>query len=81
MRLIDETLEAWREGERILGELPQASPDYEMARWAVTTLRTLYQGITDPEAPVAPSAEAAHRRTVASMRHVLEHVRRRRDIG
>lgn len=80
MRLIDETLDAWREGERLLDDLPQVHADYDTARFAVATLKTVYQQLTDVDTP-AEAEEATVRRTVAAMRRVLDQVRRRYNAG
>lgn len=76
MRLVEATLDAWRDAERLLEQLTPDDPDYETVRWVEATLKTLYHGVTDEG--VAPRrAEAAHRRTVAAMRRVLDRVRER----
>ena len=76
MRLLDETLDAWREGVRLLEQVPQSDIDHETVRFAVATLKTVYQQLTDVDT-LAERDEAAIQQTVSAMRQVLEQVRRR----
>ena len=76
MRLVDETLDAWRQGERLLQEIPQADVDHVTVRFAVATLKIAYQQLTETETP-SERDEAAVRRTVVAMRAVLDQVGQR----
>lgn len=45
--LVAETLEAWRQAERVLEQSEIGSPDHETAQMAVTELRDLYHRLTE----------------------------------
>jgi hypothetical protein len=44
--LIDQALETWREGERLLDELPPLTPDHETVRIELIRLREAYRQLT-----------------------------------
>jgi hypothetical protein len=44
--LIDQALETWREGERLLDELPPLTPDHETVRLELISLREAYRQLT-----------------------------------
>ena len=45
-RLVEEILETWRFGERLLEDLHPTDPDHETVRLAVEQLREMYQDLT-----------------------------------
>ncbi len=46
-QLVERALAEWREGERLLRDLPRIDPDHEGVRRAVMSLRDMYQDLTD----------------------------------
>jgi hypothetical protein len=44
--IVEETLEAWRDAERLLERLPALDPDHESVALAVASLRDTYQSLT-----------------------------------
>jgi hypothetical protein len=49
-QLIERALAEWREGERLLRDLPRLDPDHETVRMAVIRLRETYQALTSTSA-------------------------------
>jgi hypothetical protein len=65
-RALDEVLAVWREGERLLEELPADSPDRRPVQIQVYQLRRIYRRLTDTKIPqtaehIATSREAVER--------------------
>jgi hypothetical protein len=65
-RALDEVLALWREGERLLEELPPDSPDRRPVQVHVYQLRRIYRRLTDTRIPrtaehMATSLEAVER--------------------
>ena len=52
MSLVNETLDLWREAERLLDSLPPTSPDHESVALTVYALRKQYARLTATEARV-----------------------------
>jgi hypothetical protein len=46
-QLIERALAEWREGERLLRDLPRVDPDHETVRLAVIGLRETYQRLSE----------------------------------
>jgi hypothetical protein len=66
-QLIEKALAEWREGERLLKDLPRLDPDHETVRMAVIGLRDTYTQLsrlnsdaTDQIADCRRSIERAH---------------------
>jgi hypothetical protein len=65
-RLVEEILETWRFGERLLEDLPPIDPDHETVRLAVEQLRAIYQELThlrDSSQDALAASELARART------------------
>ena len=58
-KLIEEVLQTWREGERLLEALPPLDPDHETVALAVTQLREAYHRLTAKEAAAEDSLAKA----------------------
>jgi len=52
-RLIEEALEVWREGQRLLDDLPETAPEHEVVERAVESLRLAYQRLSAGDSPSA----------------------------
>jgi hypothetical protein len=75
-RLIADTLELWREAERVLGELPQSSPDHETVALLVSSLRDLHAQLS--AAQEAPNAATwSNGEAIDEARELLVSVRAR----
>ena len=74
--LIPKALAAWREGERLLEELPPLSPDHETVALAVARLREVYSSLTTSR-EVTPSALSTSRSTVEEAARVIAEAKRR----
>jgi hypothetical protein len=61
---MEETLRAWREGERLLETLPPLTPDHETVRLAIIQLRSTYQRVA--------TLKAATHDVLASNRALME---------
>ena len=48
--LVEEALQVWREGERLLKALPPLTPDHESVSLQVAALRDTYQTLTSQSA-------------------------------
>lgn len=48
MAAVDEVLGAWRDGQRLLDELPPSDPDLANVRLAVSVLGDLHRELTAP---------------------------------
>jgi hypothetical protein len=78
-RLIQETLDAWREGERLLDGLPAHTADREIAEVAVNELRDQYQMLTGLTTVTGEVLQAS-REIVEAARETLEEVRARQSV-
>jgi transcription initiation factor TFIIIB Brf1 subunit/transcription initiation factor TFIIB len=74
--LLHETLDLWREAERLLDDLPAVSADHETVAMLVTELRATYTRLSDADA-ASSAAIVSGLDTTASARELLEHVRER----
>jgi hypothetical protein len=81
--LIEEVLAAWRDGERVLADLPEVHPDHESVALAVAELRALYAQLTDISSQSRRrlrATNAALERTAALLERVrASHERRDRS--
>jgi len=74
--LIPEALEAWREAERLLDELPPTSPDHETVARLVSELRETHARLLNASALTA-RAIATNRVTIDAARALIATVRKR----
>jgi PAS domain-containing protein len=77
---VAETLEAWREAESLLAELPPLSPDHETVGRTVVCLRAAYEALTEA-APQTALAIASSQRSIRDAREVLAAVRAGRPVS
>ena len=75
MTSVEEVLAAWRDAERLLGDLPPIGTDHESVARVVVSLRTTYARITDESIRTSPIVIAETRQTIASSRDLISHVR------
>jgi hypothetical protein len=75
--LIEEALQAWREGERLLDELPPLTPDHETVRLSLIHLREAYRQLTGRSAATA-AAIASCATTIESARTTIREIRAKR---
>jgi hypothetical protein len=72
--LIDQALEAWRDGERLLEELPPLTPDHETVRLELISLREAYRQMTG-RSVASNETLASCADTVTSARETIRKVR------
>ena len=72
--LIEQALEAWRDGERLLDELPPLTPDHETVRLQLISLRQAYREMTGRSAASKETLEAC-RDTVERAQDSIHKVR------
>ena len=72
-----DALEGWREGERLLDELPPLDPDHETVALAVSTLRSAYQRLATTEG-ITDATLANSREVIAASRDAIRAVSERR---
>ena len=73
--LVEEALQLWRVGERLLNELPPRDPDHATVRLHVAALRAMYQTLTgQPAATKEQLADCEQQleSAAATIRHVRE---------
>jgi hypothetical protein len=75
-RLMEEALRAWREGERVLEELPPLTPEHESIRLAIIQLRDAYQMVSTPKL-VTDEIMATTRALIDQSWQVIRHVQAR----
>ena len=75
MTSVEEVLAAWRDAERLLGDLPSIGTDHDSVASVVASLRTTYARITDDSIRTSPVVIAETRQTIASSRDLLSQVR------
>ena len=73
---VADTLRTWREMERLLAELPPASPDRETALVAAAACRQAYRRLTGRRDPVPATIDTAES-VVRSAREVMQDIRSR----
>ncbi|HUP83916.1 MAG TPA: hypothetical protein VM284_06990 [Candidatus Limnocylindria bacterium] len=74
VKLMVETLEVWRQADRLLNELPQLDPDHETVRLTVARLLSSYAELSATAAMTA-NASASSRATIDGARTLLRSVR------
>ena len=77
--LIDQALETWREGERLLDELPPLTPDHETVRLELVGLREAYRQLTGRSTASADTLTSCAD-TVAAARATIRTVRQKLSI-
>ena len=75
--LIEELLEVWREAERVLDELPEATPERNVLEGEVIQLRSAHQRLTDRRIEHTAHLLASSRDTIEGARRTIERARRR----
>jgi len=78
--VVDELLEAWKQGEQLLPTLPPLSTDHETVRAAVADLRATYVVLVDRDHPTNPhptEPEEAVRRAMRAIKEVSNRTPRR----
>lgn len=75
-RQVEELLRVWREGERLLAELPPLDPDHERVRHVVAVMSHLYQDLT-AEGGNTPDAIHSSTDTIVAARLTLARARAR----
>jgi len=79
-KTVQAALDAWRDGERLLDELPPLSPDHETLRLAIATLKASYADLASTSDATADalgrtqSVIESTRETIVAVR--LRHWRR-----
>ena len=74
MTIVEETLEAWREAERLLERLTPLDPDHETVALAVASLRDTYQSLTAGASERTPALLAHSRTSIDRTRALLDRV-------
>lgn len=74
MTIVEETLEAWREAERLLERLPPLDPDHESVALAVASLRETYQSLTAGASERTPALLRRSRTSIDQTRALLSRV-------
>jgi hypothetical protein len=77
--LIEELLEVWREAERVLDELPDATPERTLLEVEVIQLRSVHQRLTDRRIEHTAHLIAGSRDTIEAARRTIERARLRID--
>lgn len=75
MTSVQEVLAAWRDAERLLGDLPPIGTDHDSVAGVIVSLRTTYARITDESIGTSPIIIAETRETIATSRDLLLQVR------
>ena len=71
---VAQTLEAWRDAERLLLELPPIDPDHETVQLLVVGLRATYEELTSRSEMTAATI-AASQASVADARRLVARIR------
>jgi hypothetical protein len=79
-QLIETALAEWREGERVLRDLPRLDPDHETVRLAVMGLRDTYHELAQLSVATAEQL-AGCRERIEAAREVIASSRARLDGG
>ncbi|HET8786807.1 MAG TPA: hypothetical protein VFM38_14300 [Candidatus Limnocylindrales bacterium] len=74
MTIVEETLEAWRDAERLLERLPPLDPDHESVALAVGSLRDTYKTLTAGASERTPALLARSRTSIDRSRALLDRV-------
>jgi hypothetical protein len=65
-QLIERALAEWRDGERLLREMPRLDPDHETVRLAVTALRETFHSLAGTSAATKEQLERGRARIDAA---------------
>jgi hypothetical protein len=77
--IVEETLEAWREAERLLERLPPVHPDHESVALAVSSLRETYQNLTAGVSERTPAMLTHSRASIDRTRELLDRIHAKLD--
>jgi hypothetical protein len=72
--IVEETLEAWRDAERLLERLPALDPDHESVALAVASLRDTYQSLTAGASERTPALLTHSRTSIDRTRALLDRI-------
>ena len=75
MTIVEETLEAWRDAERLLKRIPPVDPDHASVALAVRSLRETYQDVTAPS-DRTPAVLSQSRASIDRTRELLDRIPR-----
>lgn len=75
MTSVEEVLAAWRDAERLLGDLPPIGTDHDSVAGIVASLRSTYARITDDSIRTSPIVIAETRQAISSSRDLILQVR------
>lgn len=76
--LVEEALQLWRDGERLLEELPPLNADHETVSLHIAALRAMYQSLTSQSATTKEQIAECERQLAAAsatLRSVREKLR------
>ncbi|MFL5686033.1 MAG: hypothetical protein ACJ77D_08270 [Chloroflexota bacterium] len=79
MTIVEETLETWRDAERLLEQLPPVHPDHESVALAVSSLRETYQNLTAGASERTPAVVTHSRASIERTRELLERIHAKLD--
>jgi hypothetical protein len=79
--IVQEALEAWREAERLLDQVPTLDPDHETVALAVASLREAYLSLTDGASERTPEVIEHSRDTIGQTRELLDRVHSKLQRG
>jgi hypothetical protein len=77
-QLIERALAEWRDGERLLRDLPRVDPDHETVRLAVISLRETYRRLSELNGDASDQV-AECERTIDASHAAIESVRLRME--
>ena len=79
MTIVEETLQAWREAERLLERLPPVDSDHESVAVAVSSLRETYQNLTAGASERTPALLTHSRASIDRTRELLVRIHSKLD--
>lgn len=79
MTIVEETLEAWRDAERLLKRIPPVDPDHASVALAVRSLRETYQDLTAGASDRTPAVLSQSRASIDRTRELLDRIRAKLD--
>jgi hypothetical protein len=79
LTIVEETLEAWRDAERLLKRIPPVDPDHAWVALAVRLLRETFQDLTACPSDETPAARSHSRASIDRTREVLDRIHAKLD--
>jgi hypothetical protein len=79
--LVEEVLQVWREAERVLDRLPEATPERKLLQVEVFQLRSIHRRLTDTRIEQTAQLIASSRDTIGAARATLALARRRLEAS